>query len=178
MYKKNRNCNYKMTLCIFAKILGALIGIGIAYFYPSQLTLQGATLGLAPIWLEVIACHLAKVEPGRETRNFWLSLDAVTDIVVFLLLPALWFNLAFLPSWWVIAATFGFVGAGLCRIYRFLKTGLVRGAFEGLPVTYTGYFWGVGAFLRRAQLTDLSVIVMVFLSVSMIHRGIRIRPSQ
>jgi phosphatidylserine synthase len=97
------------------------------------------------------------------------------DAVSFVWIPPLFLWSKGTP--FIQLALAGFIAAGSFRLLRFLKHGLIDGAFVELPVTYTGYFWILGIFLIKLDWNSLVGICLLFLSSAMVSRQLRINPS-
>jgi hypothetical protein len=162
------------------KLLGSLLGWIAALLWPQARALQAGILGIAPIWLEVAASRLSGVEPGRESRKSWRLLDGAVDAWAFVIGPAAWLiSTGGLPGWAERLALALFLAAGLFRLGRFIRTGLAPdGRFEGLPVTYTGYFWIGGIFLLSGGWNEIFAVSLTLLAVLMSARNFRVRPSR
>ena len=166
---------------MLAKILASTFALGLSLFVTKQFLLQATFIGILPIWFEVIASTLTKVEPARENRRSFLIADALIDISVFLLIPSAWFawNRPQHPLHLVCLGVFVF--CGIWRIHRFLKIGLDHtGSFQGLPVTYTGYLWPV-LFLISENIPSgqiVSGMLLLATSYAMISSRLRIKASR
>lgn len=169
-----------MLYCILAKFLATFAAVLFLVRYDLNHYLQAFLIGVLPIWSEVLASRLTRVEPARETRSSLLFADALADSTSFLIAPAIWFlNLTAQHAPFVLAALVLFVGAGLFRIYRFLRQGLdANGYFTGLPVTYTGYVWIILIGAGSWDLNTLPALVLALLSWAMVSKRIRIRASR
>lgn len=165
---------------MLAKTLSSIFALGMSFLFTKQFLLQSALIGVLPIWSEVAASTLTKVEPAREQRQFLLRIDALIDVTVFLLVPAAWFALKVSANFIVLLGLCFFIFCGIWRILRFLKTGLDQsGSFQGLPVTYTGYLWPVLCLLPQTTIGDLiTVVLLIALSYAMISSKIRIKASR
>src|SRR5512135_3517745 len=123
-----------MQFCILAKALLSLSGFFFSLTHPAwPLVVRAFVVGVLPIWGEVAASFLLKVEPARERSRKWLLSDAIADALAFLVVPSLWFWLvASQHSWYLAATLLFFVAAGIWRIIRFLRFGLdASGYFQG-----------------------------------------------
>jgi hypothetical protein len=167
----------RIFFCIFAKIFASIIGLLSIYFHSSPY-IQAASIGVLPIWFEVFSCYFLKIEPARETNAKILLIDAIVDAWCFLILPPLWLIHAFSFTVAEYLTLILFTIAGLYRLHRFLKTGLKNGQFEGLPVTYTGYFWIIAVFLLIHDYNSVVIFLLIGLSFAMITKRIKINPSQ
>lgn len=167
-----------MIVCMLAKILPSLTGIWLAArFHGERPLLEAFVIGVLPIWLEVSATLLTKVEPSRVQSRPLLRADAIVDASTFLFVPVIWYwRLDPTPGVFTSIALCAFLISGLWRIGRFLKTGLTaQGEFVGLPVTYTGYVWPVLAVLNEGGWRNASAIFLLPLAWAMVSKRIRIR---
>lgn len=169
-----------MAYSIAAKFLGSLLGIVSFFYFPSlRPYLQTAILGIAPIWLELLACKLFQVEPGAERRKNWRLMDAAADSFSFLLMPvAVFLALTCLDpgTHWSLPLSAGvFLAAGLFRIARFLREGLTDGCFLGLPVTYTGYLWPLLAFLVDKKLAWMACFLLLLFAWLMVWKKLKLK---
>jgi hypothetical protein len=167
-----------MFFCILAKITGSVIGILSVWLFPAATLLQGALLGILPIWLEVLASTLKRVEPAREQRQAWKLADLIADACSFVLVPCAWLLMSADGSVMILTGVSLFFCAGLYRLMRFYKTGLIGGTFLGLPVTYTGYIWVVEIFLVQRNNHIIILITLALAAWLMTTRRVRIKPSQ
>lgn len=165
-----------------AKILGTAIALAIVWLQPDSKILQAVFIGMLPIWLEVLSTHLTKLEPSRQCSFVFKIFDNTVDAISFLFVPTFWLFTQTGSHYLVGVGTFFFTLCGVFRLIRFVKRGLVGGRFEGLPVTYTGYFW-LPAYLlidhsvNHLVLIYVFLIAIVLLSIAMISKRVKIKPS-
>jgi hypothetical protein len=158
-----------MSICMLAKIITSVMAFGWITLKPTtSFYLQAFLVGILPIWAEVLASFLQKVEPARATSVWFLKSDALVDGLVFLIFPSMWFfHMYPTVNYFLIFSNMIFIVAGIYRILRFLKTGLTAdGSFIGLPVTYTGYQWLLYVWLKSNNL-DI-VICFLFLALALV----------
>ncbi|MFM6928631.1 MAG: hypothetical protein ACKOX6_09210 [Bdellovibrio sp.] len=158
-----------MVLCLLGKIISSVFAV---LFISSgkniDIYLQGFLIGVLPIWSEVFASFLLKYEPAREGNKSLLLVDAVVDGLVFVIVPVGWFWFTLQPEAILIVPLLVFLGAGMYRLFRFLKRGLAQsGYFQGLPVTYTGYVWLLLIYLVEVKLFWLALAILLTLSFLM-----------
>jgi hypothetical protein len=147
------------------------------------LPLQAFLIGIFPIWSEVLASYLTKIEPARVQNRFLVYLDGVIDLFVFIFIPSFWFWMASGKAPIVFFGLLLFVCCGFFRIIRFVTKGLnSEGNFSGLPVTYTGYLWIVLIGIYQMKLGSLSsylfLVLLVIVSIAMVTKKIQISPSR
>jgi hypothetical protein len=166
-----------MLFCILSKIIAALSAFVVTQNFQLHPLFQAFLVGICPIWFEVIASYVTKVEPAKEKRRKWVVADAIADATAFIILPALWY-FPFTESASKLALVF-FISSGIARITRFVMEGLnPAGSFEGLPVTYTGYLWCVLVLISNIESNYGPAILLVIISVAMVTKQIQIRPSR
>ncbi len=169
-----------MIICISAKFLASIMAICLIYFdvLPSVYA-QAFFIGIFPIWAEVVASYITKIEPARVKQKKLLYIDAATDLFTFILVPCLWYLIVLQTHMFDLVAIMLFVVCGAYRLIRFVKQGLDDdGMFRGLPVTYTGYLWIVVATSVNFMFFYLPSIVIILAGLAMVSRRIRLRPSR
>lgn len=141
--------------------------------------LQAFLIGILPIWSEVLASRITRVEPSLEKSKKWLIADAVVDALVFLIVPGGWFLWMTHEARFVEgAAVLIFVLGGVWRLINFTRTGLnTDGYFRGLPVTYTGYLWILLILCRSVNGEWLVAPLLLLVTWAMITRRIKIKVS-
>ncbi|MCB0348944.1 MAG: hypothetical protein KDD37_08905 [Bdellovibrionales bacterium] len=157
-----------------------MIAIALLYFnFFTSLYVEAFLIGVFPIWAEVIASTITKVEPAREKRKSLLYIDAIIDMLVFILVPAAWCYTVLKPSAYEATHIAIFIIFGASRLVNFVKNGLSKeGTFSGLPVTYTGYIWLVVVLLAELQFHYFSYLIIALAGFAMVFKKIQIHPSR
>lgn len=148
-----------MIYCILAKIATSTIATFFCFSILSDRPLISSILiGVLPIWFEVLASFLTKVEPSQEGRLGIRIIDNIVDGIVFILIPAVWYS----HFQGTIVTTFIFIIAGIWRLVKFVKNGLSKNYFTGLPVTYTGYVWPALILLNQFPYHNFILIILAW----------------
>lgn len=161
-----------MIYCIFAKLLVSIVGTFLSLTYFKNTAFMSSLLiGVFPIWAEVIASYITKVEPSKERRLKIKISDNVVDGIVFILIPAIWYFKTQGQNFIIIFILI-FIIAGIWRLIKFVKTGLIENYFTGLPVTYTGYVWPLLILMQKIPYHN---IILVILAWAMNSKHIKIK---
>lgn len=163
-----------VLLCVLAKWLGTSMGIYTLLYSESAPIVGITTLGIAPIWLEVVASKFTGVEPARETRRIWRLIDFASDLVSFVVAPPLAMALMSNLHLHLLLGLSIFFFCGALRLVRFLRLSPSENSFRGLPVTYTGYIWWM-IYLIHHDWPLSTLFILALISFLMIFEKIRIR---
>lgn len=166
-----------MLLLFFLKLAGTAGGVAALHFGKLPPIIALAIIGILPVWLEAVASAVIGVEAGREYRLGWKLADLIVDGISFIFAPAVTFTwLAqgrFPEVFFPFLAVFALCGG--IRIARFFWKGLLNDRyFEGLPLTYTGYFWWVIFALAEKDHAEWALAILALESLAMISTFIRI----
>jgi hypothetical protein len=148
-----------MIYCILAKLSVSVIA---ATFYFKNMSgnplLISFLIGVLPIWFEVLASFLTKIEPAREQRFIIKTIDNLVDSVVFILMPAIWYSFFQKIDLTIII----FILAGIWRLIKFVRLKKVGDFFIGLPVTYTGYIWPILILTNKIAYHNILLIILAW----------------
>ncbi len=152
-----------MIYCILAKLSASALGsfLGITKLSDNPLA-ASFLIGVLPIWLEVLASNLTKVEPARERRLNIKIIDNIVDGIVFILVPAIWYSVHQGPDAPILIFVLIFALAGIWRLVKFVKNGLSENFFVGLPVTYTGYLWPLLILMEKIPHHNLLILILAW----------------